>query len=76
MSHCVTSSRNKLHLINYFQIFVILLAFSLGIMCHLEGKYASVLVELFIVVFMTINLVVDRKIRNKYFKMNLEENSK
>lgn len=65
-----------LHPINYFQIFVILLAFTLGILCYAEGKYISVLVEVSVVVFMTIDLVVDRKIRNKYFKMNLEENSK
>lgn len=65
-----------LHPINYFQIFVILLAFTLGILCYAEGKYISVLVEASVIVFMTICLVVDRKIRNKYFNKNLEENSK
>lgn len=76
MSHFVTNSKKKLHPINYFQIFVILLAFTLGILCYAEGKYISVLVELSVIVFMTICLVVDRKIRNKYFNKNLEENSK
>lgn len=76
MLHFVINSKKKLHPINYFQIFVILLAFTLGILCYAEGKYISVLVEISVVIFMTINLVVDRKIRNKYFKMNLEENSK
>ena len=65
-----------LHPINYFQIFVILLAFTLGILCYAERKYISVLVEASVIVFMTICLVVDRKIRNKYFNKNLEENSK
>lgn len=65
-----------LHPINYFQIFVILLAFTLGILCYAEGKYISVLVEASVIVFMTICLVVDRKIKNKYFNKNLEENSK
>lgn len=65
-----------LHPINYFQIFVILLAFTLGILCYAEGKYISVLVEASVIVFMTICLVVDKKIRNKYFNKNLEENSK